>query len=64
MRRDENAIETTKQNFGWKAFVTNANKDALSLEDAVLYYRNEYRIERIFNRLKSRLNIAPLVRQT
>ena len=26
----------------------------------MLCYRNEYRIERIFNRLKSRLNIAPV----
>ena len=60
IRRDEQAIESAKQGFGWKAFVTNAPQVALSLEDAVLCYRNEYRIERIFNRLKSRLNIAPL----
>ena len=26
----------------------------------MLCYRNEYRVERIFNRLKSRVNIAPL----
>ena len=32
----------------------------LSLADAVLCYRHEYRIERIFNRLKSRLHIAPM----
>ena len=30
------------------------------MADAVLCYRNEYRIERIFNRLKSRVHIAPL----
>jgi transposase len=30
------------------------------LADAVLCYRNEYRIERIFNRLKSCVHIAPL----
>lgn len=60
VKRDEQAIETAKRNFGWKAFVTNATESALSLEDAILCYRNEYRIERIFNRLKSRLNIAPL----
>lgn len=60
VRRDENAIESAKQRFGWKAFVTNAGKTVLSLGDAVLCYRNEYRIERVFNRLKGRLNIAPL----
>ena len=32
----------------------------LSLAEAVLCYRNEYRVERIFNRLKSRVHIAPL----
>ena len=32
----------------------------MSLAEAVLCYRNEYRIERIFNRLKSRVHIAPL----
>ena len=30
------------------------------MSDAILCYRNEYRIERIFNRLKSRVHIAPL----
>ena len=32
----------------------------MSLSEAVVCYRREYRIERIFNRLKIRLNIAPL----
>jgi transposase len=58
--RNETKIEETKKRFGWKAFVTNARKEQMSLSEAVLCYRREYRIERIFNRLKSRLNIAPL----
>jgi transposase len=45
---------------GWKAFVTNAPQERRSLAEAVLCYRNEYRIERICNRLKSRVPIAPL----
>ena len=60
VERDEQTIENHKERFGWKAFVTNMSMDKLSLHDAVLSYRNEYRIERIFSRLKSRLNIAPL----
>ena len=48
------------QRFGWKAFVTNAVPTRLSLQEAVLCYRNEYCVERIFNRLKSRVHIAPL----
>ena len=58
--RDEDKIATIKDRLGWKAFVTNSPMQELSLHDAVLSYRNEYRVERIFNRLKSRLNIAPL----
>jgi len=58
--RQEEPIAALKQRFGWKALVTNAARQQLTLGDAVLCYRHEYRIERIFNRLKSRLQIAPL----
>jgi len=58
--RQAGPIADLTQRFGWKAFVTNAPKERLSLADAVLCYRNEYRVERIFNHLKSRLQIAPL----
>jgi transposase len=58
--RQEDTIAARSQRFGWKAFVTNAGQKRLSLKAAVLCYRNEYRIERIFNRLKSRVHIAPL----
>ena len=58
--RQADTIAARRQRFGWKAFVTNAEHTRLSLQDAVLCYRNEYRVERIFNRLKSRVHIAPL----
>src|SRR2546428_7368517 len=58
--RQEDTIANLTQRFGWKAFVTNAVQKRLSLKEAVLCYRHEYRIERIFNRLKSRVQIAPL----
>ena len=58
--RQADRITDLRQRFGWKAFVTNARPERLSLQDAVLCYRNEYRVERIFNRLKSRVHIAPL----
>src|SRR5215510_3128465 len=59
--RQADTIATLRQRFGWKAFVTNATPTQLSLQEAVLCYRHEYRVERIFNRLKSRVHIAPLV---
>src|SRR6266436_3586056 len=58
--RQEDTITARRQRFGWKAFVTNAGPKRLSLREAVLGYRNEYRVERIFHRLKSRVHIAPL----
>src|SRR5262245_18104753 len=58
--RQDDKIAPLRQRLGWKAFVTNAGPKRLSLEDAVLCYRNEYRVERVFNRLKSRVHIAPL----
>ena len=58
--RQEDTIASLRQQYGWKAFVTNARPQRLSLEEAVLCYRHEYRVERVFNRLKSRLRIAPL----
>jgi transposase len=58
--RQADHIADLCQRFGWKAFVTNAAPERLSLKAAVLCYRNEYRVERIFNRLKSRVHIAPL----
>src|SRR6266478_8073261 len=58
--RQEDTIAARRQRFGWKAFVTNAGPKRLSLQEAVLGYRNAYRVERIFHRLKSRVHIAPL----
>jgi transposase len=58
--RQADTIAARRQRLGWKAFVTNAEQKRLSLQEAVLCYRNEYRVERIFNRLKSRVHIAPL----
>jgi transposase len=58
--RQEDTIADLCHRLGWKAFVTNAAPQRLSLQAAVLCYRNEYRVERIFHRLKSRVHIAPL----
>jgi transposase len=58
--RQEAPIADLPQRFGWQACVTNAPKERRSLADAVLCYRNAYRVERLCNRLKSRLQIAPL----
>ncbi len=58
--RQEDRLADLRQRFGWKAFVTNAGPTRRSLPEAVLGSRNAYRVERIVQRLKSRVQIAPL----
>lgn len=59
--RHEPAITTYELTLGWRAYATNAPPDQLSLPDAVLTYRQEYRVERSFGRLKGApLSISPV----
>jgi len=58
--RQTGAIESEVKKFGWKVYATDVPSSRLSFADAMKCYRNEYRIERIFNRLKSRYVISPL----
>jgi transposase len=57
---DEVAIEAARARCGWRAYVTNAPRERLSVSDAVKLYRQECRIERVFDRLKNRVNLAPM----
>lgn len=59
--RDEAAIEALKRTFGWRAYVTDLPTEQLSLSDAVLTYREEWRVERDFHRFKGApLSITPM----
>jgi len=49
---NEVALAATKKRFGWRVEALNAPVKRLSLDDAVLAYRDEYIIERGFGRLK------------
>ena len=60
LARQADKIAQLTHRFGWKACVTNAGHQRLSVQEVVLCYRNAYRVERVFNRLKSRVHIAPL----
>jgi len=57
--RNKEKIENEIKKYGWKVYVTDVSKKKLGFIDAMKCYRKEYRVERIFNMLKSRLNIAP-----
>ena len=58
--RQEATSAARSPRFGWQAFVTKAGQKRRSLKAAGFCYRNAYRVERIFKRLKSRLHMAPL----
>ncbi len=57
---EKEKIKVEKDKFGWKAFVTDVPKSRLNFQEVIKHYRKEYRVERIFNRLKSRLDISPM----
>lgn len=64
VRRNENAIEQVIRSLGWRVYVTNAPLEMLSLEQAVLAYREEYLVERNFGRLKGKpLSLTPMYLQ-
>jgi transposase len=55
------AIAALQKRFGWKAYVTNAPPERLTLPQALLTYRDEWRVEQGFRRLKGvPLSISPL----
>lgn len=59
--QQEEAIATLTETMGWRVYVTNTPTERLTLEAAVLCYRDEWRIERGFHRLKDApLSIAPI----
>lgn len=59
--RQEKALAALQKTFGWRAYATDAPVEQLSLEQAVLTYRDEWLIERGFHRLKGvPLSLSPL----
>ena len=59
--RQEAAIDAHKKTLGWRVYVSNAPAEQLSLEQAVLTYRDEWIIEHGFHRLKGApLSLNPL----
>ena len=61
--RNDTVIAAARQRLGWRAYVTIAPLDQLSLAGAVLGYRHQYRGENVYKRIKSHLNIEPLLVQ-
>jgi len=61
VRVDEDALESAVRRLGWRVYGTNQPAEQLSLEPAVLAYRQEYLVERSLGRLKGRpLSLRPM----
>jgi transposase len=61
---DEEALEQAVRRLGWRVYVTNEGAQRLSLEQAVLAYREQYTIDRGMGRLKGRpLSLTPMYLQ-
>ncbi|MFH1633732.1 MAG: DUF4277 domain-containing protein [Chloroflexota bacterium] len=62
--RDEAVIQKALARLGWRVYGTNQPVEQLSLEQAVLAYREEYLVERGFGRLKGKpLSLTPMYLQ-
>lgn len=59
--RQEEALAAHQETLGWRAYVSNLSSEQLTLEQAVLTYRDEWIIEHGFHRLKGvPLSLSPL----
>jgi transposase len=59
--RNEKALEYAISHLGWRVYATNQKTADLTLEQAVEAYRDEYRVERCFERLKGHpFSLAPM----
>lgn len=62
---DEAAVRAATRRLGWRVYVTNHPEQTLTLEQAVLAYREEYLVERGVGRLKGKpLSLAPMYVQS
>jgi transposase len=59
--RNEEALAYAIDHLSWRVYATNQKTDGITLEQAVEAYRDEYRVERCFERLKGHpLSLAPM----
>jgi transposase len=59
--KKEEALEYAISHLSWRVYATNQETDSLTLEQAVEAYRDEYRVERCFERLKGHpFSLAPM----
>jgi transposase len=64
VQRDEVALQEAIRRLGWRVYGSNCSVNELTLEQAVLAYREEYLVEHCFGRLKGKpLSLTPMYLQ-
>jgi transposase len=59
--RNEEALAYAIDHLSWRVYATNQKTDGITLEQAVEAYRDEYRVERCFERVKGHpLSLTPM----
>ena len=58
--RNQANIDQQVQSLGWQVYATPLLPQEFSLEQAVLCYRNEFRVEHNFSRIKGPLSLRPM----
>ncbi len=58
--KDEEAIAKKKMLFGYFVLATNQPRKKLTMTTALKYYKQEWKVERIFERLKGDLQVIPI----
>lgn len=61
---NEEAFENDLEQFGYYPLLTNKSSDELSIEEAMLAHKNQYKIEHTFRRSKGPLDIEPIYLHT
>lgn len=61
---NEDAFEKDLAQFGYYPLVTNKSADELSIEEAMMAHKNQYKIEHTFRRSKGPLSIEPIYLHT
>jgi len=61
---DQTALDEELARCGYYPLITNKPEDALSIEEAMLAHKNQYKSEHVNRRAKSSLNLEPIYLQT
>jgi transposase len=64
LRLNEKAVEDARYRAGYYPLVTNKPSEDLSIREAMIAHKNQYKVEHTYRRSKTNLNLEPIYLQT